>query len=63
MSNKPIAAVATIVSTVNPKQLPIGCESVDNHADGRSVTPWSGCSGRAQPCKPKFSPFGISSMC
>jgi hypothetical protein len=50
-----------------PETLSIARESVDNHGDGRSPqvdrTPWPGCSGRAQPCKPKFSPFGISSMC
>jgi hypothetical protein len=56
------------VPTVNPKQLSIACESVDDRGDGRSpqvdlVRRGSGCSGRAQPCKPKFSPFGISSMC
>jgi hypothetical protein len=57
----------TVVPTANPKQLSIACESVDNHGDGRSPRVDLVRRGRAvpvaRPCKPKFSPFGISSMC
>jgi hypothetical protein len=54
--------------TYRKPQLSIVCESVDNHGDGRSPQVDLVRRGWAVPvarslAKPKFSPFGISSMC
>jgi hypothetical protein len=54
----------TAVPTVNPKQLSIACESVDNHGDGRSPqVDLAGLFRSRAALQTKFSPFGISSMC